>query len=66
MESCDALEKELDAWYKVIDVIHSIDSVKQLEAGRNMIRNYVKMYGKDNNHAMLELELKLKSKKLGR
>ena len=62
----DTEDKETEAWNKIVDVIHSIDSAKQVEAARNMIKNYVKLYGKDNNHVMLELELKMKSKTLRR
>lgn len=59
-------EKAKNDWNKIVDVIHSIDDMKQVDTARNMIRNYIKVHGKDNNHGMLELELKMKSRSLRR
>lgn len=59
-------EKAKNDWNKIVDVINSIDSMKQVETTSNMIKNFVKVHGKDQSHGMLELELKMKSRSLRR
>lgn len=51
-------------WNKVVKVIKSIDDPKQLEAARNLIKNFIKLHGKDSGHNLLELELKSVSRRL--
>ena len=60
----DSSEQAKKDWNKVIDVIHSIDDMKQVRTAQNMIINYKKVHGDDQSHKMLELELKMVSRRL--
>lgn len=60
----NSTEKAKNDWNKIIKVIHSIDSMKQIDTAKNMIDNFKKVHGLDQSHQMLELELKFKSRKL--
>jgi hypothetical protein len=51
-------------WNKVVDVIRSIDDMKQFRTAQNLVKNFTKKHGKDQNHGMLEAELKLVSRRL--
>ncbi len=59
-------EKAKNDWNYIIDVIHSLDDMKQVGSVHNMIKTFIKNHGKDQSHNMLELELKMKSRSLRR
>lgn len=63
-EAMTAREKATADWNKIIKVIQSIDNPAQLQTAREMIKNFIKVHGKEHNHGMLELELKSKSRRL--
>jgi hypothetical protein len=63
-EAMTAREKAVADWNKIIKVIQSIDNKNQVTTAKNMIKNFIKVHGRDNGHNLLELELKSVSRKL--
>jgi len=51
-------------WQKIVEVIRSINDLRQIPCAQKIINNYKRMYGLECDHKLLELEVRYKTLKL--